>query len=222
MCFSSEASFGASIVLGTIGVVAVSKVKKPSQIPFAVIPLMFAVQQASEGMLWIGLSDPNHESWRHWPVYFFLVFAQVIWPVWIPFSVLLLERKQLRKKILTIFLFIGLLISSYLLYCLFVYEVSAEVRSGHIRYNLYFPESLVWISGIFYFIPIGFSPLVSSVKGMTVLGLATLLSFVITEIFLEDHLISVWCFFAAILSIMVLGIVWGINKNKPEFNDTVS
>jgi hypothetical protein len=57
MCFSAGASFGASAVLGAIGIVTLTKAKTTDQIPFASIPLLFAVQQAVEGTLWIGLTQ---------------------------------------------------------------------------------------------------------------------------------------------------------------------
>jgi len=204
MCFSASASFGASIVLGAVGLVTLRKIKQPSQIPFAAIPLMFAVQQVSEGMLWIGLSDPGHAAWRHFPVYIFLIFAQIIWPSWIPFSVFLLEKDQIRKRILMVFLMFGLAISSYLLYCMFAYEISAEIREGHIHYTLNFPLAFTWISGVLYFIPTVVSLFVSSLKRMWILGLAILFSFLATQLFFEDYVISIWCFFAAILSVIVL------------------
>ena len=43
MCFSASASFGTSVVLGTIGVVTLAKVKRCVQLLFAFIPVMFAV-----------------------------------------------------------------------------------------------------------------------------------------------------------------------------------
>lgn len=208
MCFSAGASFGTSVVLGALGVVTLKKVKEPRQLPFAFIPIMFATQQFSEGLLWIGLSDPAvHSSWQHFPVYIFLVFAQILWPVWIPFSVLLLEKDKIRKSILRILLIMGLSISGYLLYCMFVYDVSAEIRSGHIHYNLNFPVAFTWISGILYFIPTVISLFVSGVKRMPVLGTAIWMSFILTMVFFEDYLISVWCFFAAIISLIILVMV---------------
>ena len=205
MCFSASASFGASVVLGTVGVITLRKVKEPAQIPFAVIPLMFAVQQFSEGMLWIGLSDSAHASWRHFPVYIFLVFAQLVWPAWVPFSILLLEKDRIRKRILTFFFIMGLSIAGYLLYCIFAYDVSAEIRSGHIHYTLNFPLTFTLISSVLYFTPTVVSLFVSSIKRMVFLGFAILISFLVTKIFLQDFLISVWCFFAAMLSLVVLG-----------------
>ena len=213
MCFSAGASFGASVVLGTIGVVSLKKVEDPRQRAFAAIPVMFAVQQLSEGALWVALADPAHTSWQDFPLYVFLVFAQIIWPVWIPFSVLIMEKDPVRKRILTGLLSMGLLISIYLLYCLFAYPVFADIQAGHIRYTLNFPLAVAWISSVLYFIPTVISLFVSGVRRIPLLGAAILLSFMATKIFFEDHLISVWCFFAAVLSVVVLGIISSYNRS---------
>lgn len=213
MCFSAGASFGASAALGAVGLVTLKNVKTSDQVPFAMIPLLFAVQQAAEGMLWIGLSGAAHSSWRHFPVYIFLIFAQLVWPVWVPFSILLLEKEIIRKKILYGLLAVGTGTSLYLLYCLFVYDVKAEIQTGHIKYTLNFPLAYAWISSVFYFMPTVLPLFVSSFKRMWILGLAILSSFIITKIYFEEHLISVWCFFAALISGTVLFILF---KSKKE------
>lgn len=212
MCFSASASFGAGIVLGAIGAVAITKTKKPSQAPFAVIPLLFAIHQVSEGFVWMGL--PENKPWVDIPIYFYLVFAQVIWPAWVPFSFYKLEKDHARKKFLGILLGVGIVVSLYLAYCLIAYNIEAEIHEGHIKYILNFPETMVWISGVLYFIAIIFSPFVSSISKMTYLGAALLLTFILAQIFFEDQFISVWCFFAAILSVVVLQLMLHINK-KP-------
>jgi hypothetical protein len=171
------------------------------------IPLLFAVQQMAEGMLWVGLSGTDHESWRHFPVYIFLIFAQIVWPIWAPLSILLLEQERARKKILSMLLAIGITSSLYLLYCMLAYDVGAEIHGEHIRYTLDFPLAFVWISSVFYFIPTVIPLFASSFKKMWILGLAVLTSFIVTKIYFEEHLISVWCFFAALLSLTVLSIL---------------
>lgn len=215
MCFSAGASFGASVVLGAVGVTTLKNVKTSEQVPFAMIPLIFAVQQAAEGMLWIGLSGTEHASWRHFPVYIFLIFAQLVWPVWAPFSILLLEKDALRKKILYLLLAVGAVTSLYLMYCMFVYDLKAEIQTGHIHYTLDFPLAFAGISGVLYFMPTVLPLFVSSFKRMWILGLAILSSFIITKIYFEEHLISVWCFFAALISVTVLLI---LIKSKKEVN----
>jgi hypothetical protein len=44
MCFSATASFVAGTTLSTIGVVTITKVKQRSELPFALIPLLFGIQ----------------------------------------------------------------------------------------------------------------------------------------------------------------------------------
>jgi hypothetical protein len=212
MCFSASASFSTGAVLGTIGVITLTKVKEFRQAPFAVIPILFGIQQFSEGMLWIGLSDPTHASWRHFAVYIFLIFAQLVWPAWVPFSVFLLEKEKVRRRILTGLMVMGLSISLYLLYCMLTYDVSAEIQSGHIHYTLSFPMAFTWVTSVMYFVPTVMTLFISSVKKMPLLGVAILLSFMLTKIFFEDYLISVWCFFAAVLSLVVLWIASQFNK----------
>ena len=152
MCFSAGASFGASAILGAIGTITLKKAKTTNEIPFASIPLLFGLQQAAEGALWIGLSSGN-ESWKHFPVYIFLILAQLVWPVWIPFSILQLENDRTRGTIIKGILGVGSCISLYLTYCMIVYGVNAEIHSGHILYTLSFPTAFAWIRNVLYFVP---------------------------------------------------------------------
>ena len=215
MCFSAGASFGASAILGTIGIVTLKKAKTTNEIPFASIPLLFGAQQAAEGVLWIGLSSGN-ESWKHFPVYIFLIFAQLVWPVWIPFSILQLENDRTRATIIKGMLGVGSCISLYLLYCMLVYGVKAEIHTGHILYKLSFPAAFAWINNVFYFVPTVVPLFISSIKRIQLLGLAVLASFVFSRIYFMEHLISVWCFFAAILSIIIFWIVSTLKKAIPQ------
>ena len=59
MCFSASASFGAGIVLSSIGIATITKTQSRSQLSLAFIPLIFAVQQFSEGFLWLSLLHPG-------------------------------------------------------------------------------------------------------------------------------------------------------------------
>jgi hypothetical protein len=216
MCFSAGASFGASAIIGTIGIITLKKTKTTNEIPFASIPLLFAVQQAAEGMVWIGLSSGNSESWKHFPVYIFLIFAQVVWPVWIPFSVSRLENDRTRGTTIKAILGMGGCTSLYLLYCMIVYNVKAEIHSEHILYTLSFPAAYTWMTSVFYFVPTVVTLFISSVKRVRLLGLAVLISFVFSKIYFTEHLISVWCFFAGILSIIVFWIILTLKKVVPQ------
>lgn len=206
MCFSAEASFVAGGVLAVVGVASVKNAKSADQIPFAAIPFLFAVQQSAEGTVWLGLGIANAESWRQFPIYIFLILAQVVWPFWVPLSVLLLEKNSLRRKIMQVILSMGVAISFYLLYCLFAYDVSAEIHSGHIKYALDFPLHFVWLTNIFYFVPTVIPLFICSIKKMVLLGIMVLISLIVAQVYFEAHLISVWCYSAAIISITIFWI----------------
>ena len=55
MCFSATANFVGSGVLGTVGIVTLTKVKHRRELLFAALPALFAVHQFIEGFVWLGL-----------------------------------------------------------------------------------------------------------------------------------------------------------------------
>jgi hypothetical protein len=209
MCFSAEASFSASAVLGIVGVITVKKVKDPSQLAFACIPFLFGFQQLSEGVLWLSLTHTEYAYLQTTSTYLFLIIAQIIWPTWVPYSIMLLEKNEKHRKNLKIILGIGIALSLYLTFCYLFYNVKAEISNHHIKYNLDFPHEkhFLWLTALFYFIPTVVSAFVSSVKRMHLLGTTILLSCILTRLFTIHYFISVWCFFAAIISVLVLLII---------------
>lgn len=116
MCFSTGASFGASDVLSVIDIATLSRCGNRQQMAFAEIPLIFAIQQAAEGLVWLALLQPGYALWLKPATYTFLTFAQVIWPSLLPFAILLPETSAPRRKMLYTLTGIGLLVSGYLAY----------------------------------------------------------------------------------------------------------
>ena len=53
MCFSATASFISGTALCVIGVATLKQTKAPAEIPFALIPLLFGIQQLTEGVIWL-------------------------------------------------------------------------------------------------------------------------------------------------------------------------
>jgi hypothetical protein len=51
MCFSATASFVAGSALSAVGAVTITKAKRKAEIPFATIPLLFGIQQLTEGLI---------------------------------------------------------------------------------------------------------------------------------------------------------------------------
>ena len=53
---------------------------------FASIPLVFAAQQATEGVVWLTIDGSAHATVHRLAVFAFLGLALVVWPIWLPLS----------------------------------------------------------------------------------------------------------------------------------------
>lgn len=212
MCFSASASFGAGVILSAIGIASIKKVQSPSQIIFASIPLIFAVQQIMEGFLWLALSNPYYAPFQEFTTYVFLFFAQIVWPFWVPYAILKLEIKKRRKSVDFFLVGIGVLVSSYLAFCLSSFNIDAKIFENHILYIQDYPASISHYLGFLYIIATIAPSFFSRIRHMWVFGLAVLISYIISKVFYTDYIISVWCFFASIISIAVLAILQEYNK----------
>jgi hypothetical protein len=230
MCFSATASFGASAVLGIVGMASVAKAKTTPQRVFAAIPLLFAVQQFSEGLLWLSLKNADMASWQSSLTYIFLVFAMAIWPFWVPFSIWLLEKDVKRKKIIKGFVWMGAIVAIGVGFVLFSYPVevvtpfcfscptpaSSSVYQ-HLHYEFAIPslvKKLIVAFSVLYIAATIITPFLSGIKKMKWLGIVFLASYLFAVTLYNGFVISVWCFFAAILSFVVLWIIIDLRRNK--------
>jgi len=214
MCFSANASFSAAAVLTVIGVVSIKKTNHPSQFAFAFIPLIFAMQQFSEGFLWLNLPEGGNPTIVKYATYCFVFFAQIFWPIWVPYSIYLLEKNSKQKGILKILLASGILVSFYLTYCLITIGVEAKIIEYHIAYIQKYPLSLRAFVIAFYAMSTVVPLFVSSLKHMWILGFAVLISYLISVYFYQQNSLSVWCFFSSIMSIGIYIII----KQQSESN----
>ena len=216
MCFSAGASFAGGVVISAIGVATIIKVHKPSQIVFASIPLFFGFQQFVEGCLWLILQHPEYARFQNMVMYTFLIMAQIFWPMMVPLAVLQMEQKKKKKRVLKIFLCIGLSVSLYYIFCLILFSVTPQITGYHIHYMEGSPKIPTFIAFIFYLIA-SIPPLfISSIKKTHLLGILMSLSCLVTIIFFTHYLTSVWCFFAALISAV---IYWILSDSKKEFNN---
>lgn len=216
MCFSASVSFGASVLLLGVGVSAIKKVESPKMLAFASIPILFGIQQLSEGMLWLTLPNPDLINWQHTSIYLFLIFAQIIWPTWMPLSMWLIEKEKGRKKILRYLLILGGTISSYLIYWILISDISAFILGRHIKYSFYYPNQDLHVA---LYLLASITPLfIASLKRIKVFGWSLVGSLALSYIFFFHSIVSVWCFFAAILSVQILLIiVYNKKEQKTPF-----
>jgi hypothetical protein len=213
MCFSPVASFAVGAGLLGPGYYAIKRTENRSMLAFACTPALFSFHQFAEGVLWLSLKNPDFASWYNPALYSYSFISQPIWPIWVPFIMWLMEPDKSRKKILFYLLFVGGASSIYMFYCLITYNISAVVENGHIRYYRDFPY--LNIMRPVNFVTIAVTPFLSTLRHTKLLAAAMMVSLILTYFFFTNYLISVWCFFAAILSLLVILV---INTNRKIIN----
>jgi hypothetical protein len=204
MCFSAAASFSAAAVIGSVGIVTLSSAAaKPDHriLALAAFPMLFALQQVVEGFLWLDLASPEPGALRGVLVHAFQGYAEVFWPTFAPLAALLSERQRWRRILMSVCLVIGVALSAYLLVAMIGHPYQASVGQGHVVYrnDFQYPKGIEAP----YVVATTLSLLLSSAKEVQRLALVILIGFAVAYVSFHHAYISVWCFFAAIASVLV-------------------
>ena len=213
MCFSAEASFISSAILTAGGAATLKQVKQRSELPLAVIPLVFAFHQFIEGCLWL-THDYVSPPWLvSLLAHAFPLIAYSVWPTLVPYAVYRVETGPARKKLLMICRIIGIGVSVFFLFHILQGPVTAKFINQSIHYDFYFSPWVLsqWLYG---FSIIG-ATLLSSHRIIIAFGIGLVISYnVAKQIYLATYP-SVFCFFAAILSLAIyLQIRYGARSGR--------
>ena len=181
------------------GAATLNKANRAAEAPFAAIPLLFGIQQIIEGILWLSF-DVDPALLKTVSTYAYSMFSHVLWPILVPISVGLLETRPLRRKFLAAFQISGIAVGLYLLYLIIRLPVTATLD-----------KHIVYVSPHFYQLPVMSlylaatcaSCMVSSHRLIKVFGVLALISFAAAYWVHAAAFFSIWCFFAAILSLII-------------------
>jgi hypothetical protein len=210
MCFSATASFVAGASLSLIGLISISYSRSLKQRMIAAIPLSFGIQQFAEGLVWKGMEAQN-DLMVGYAAHIFLFIAAFFWPVWIPLTMRTIETHEKRRAILTALTAGGGALGCFLIYQGLTSGILVRIVNCHIMYTIgnsisYLPESLAYILVTIVPFFIVLNPLVN------LMGIAIAVSYVISYLFYIKAFISVWCFFAAIISFFAAFIIYKLDE----------
>jgi len=200
MCFSASASFIAGTSLSVLGVAALRKTEAKREQPFAMIPLLFGMQQMAEGVIWLTVSH-DAPLVKEAMTYVYSGFSHVLWPMYVPFAMGVLETVRWRKRAILAFGVAGIAVGLYLLYSIVNRPLVAAVVGGHIVYTS--PHFYLVPVMVLYLASTCVSCFFSSHGFIKLFGVLSLLSFVAAYLVHVRALVSIWCFFAAILSVLI-------------------
>lgn len=228
MCFSAKASFIATGLLVPLGAAAIEIAWAKGQrrmVPLAMVPLVFGVQQACEGVLWLGLeaqplaSIGEPPAGMVWASLAFLFFSYAFWPLWMPMAaVWLLPRSRLVQWPLVRALPLLGLLPGVLLWLPLLTHTSQALPHQSGRSLVYALPP--WVAHLLppFLGPALYAALIviplllvpsARVRGfaLTLLG-----AFALTEWSSSEALTSVWCYASALLSAQILWILQSENE----------
>jgi hypothetical protein len=213
MCFSATANFVGSGVLGTVGVVTLTRVRHRRELLFAALPALFAVHQFIEGFVWLGLDGILSPVVAHDMGAAFMLYAQGLLPFLLPLSVLLFEPNGKSRGRMVPFLVLGGATTLYILWALTAYPLELFVRGNSIVYiNQATNNTAV---GLLYVIATCGSLFFSKIKMMVLFGAANLLILLVVMAFKRYAFTSLWCAYAAVASVIILAYFWQSHAERP-------
>lgn len=220
MCFSASVSYSAATVLVGTGVYAIQQARRlhPPYLMWALVPVLFGLQQAFEGGVWQELDAGNANAAVPFALGFHF-FSHFLWLWWLPLSSYLVEPSQasktgkLRKRVIggcAMFgAFTGTLVFSVMLF--HPEWMSVGMREHSITYDF----SVPWRSSIhlpitpaaLYALTILVPLLFSSHRLIRIFGGLVALSSLLASATYGYAYVSVWCFFAAVLSLYLVYMI---------------
>jgi hypothetical protein len=214
MCFSATASFTAAAITGGIGIATLGRVTTRAEMPMAAVPLIFALQQAIEGGLWLTVDSGSAAGLTRALTYGFLFIAEVWWPIFVPVAVILAEPERWRRRSMLGLLVLGVAVGLYLLRSILGREYRAIIVDDHLVYASTGP--LPFTVAAAYFAATVLPPLLSSRRIIAILGAIILVGAATAYAFYWQAFVSVWCFFAAVASGVILFHFERVRRERHE------
>jgi len=213
MCFSADANFAGSGVLGVAGVVTLTKVKHRRELLFAALPTLFAIHQFIEGFVWLGLDGILSPVVAHNMGAAFMLYAQGLLPFLLPLSVLLFEPNAKSRRRMLPFAVLGGATALYILWALTAYPLQVYVRGNSIVYvNQATNHTAV---ALFYVLATCGSLFFSKIRMMVIFGAANLAILLLVLQVKRYAFTSLWCAYAAVASVIILAYFWRSHPERP-------
>jgi uncharacterized protein DUF6629 len=213
MCFSAAANFVGSGVLGVIGVATLTHVKHRRELLFASLPTLFAVHQFIEGFVWLGLDGKLSPTVTHDMASAYMLYAQGLLPFLLPLSVFLFEPDGAGRRRMLPFLALGGGTTLYILWALMAYPLEVYVKGNSIVYINQATNNMT--VAILYVIATCGSLFLSKVRPMVIFGIANLAILLFVMEYKRYAFTSLWCAYAAVASIIILGYFWKTSGIRP-------
>ncbi|KQP62708.1 DUF6629 family protein [Nocardioides sp. Leaf285] len=201
MCFSLQADLVAGAVVLPLGALALREVRAPRELPLPALPVLFAVHQLVEALVWAGADGLVSDTTAHRAALAYVVFALPFLPLYLPLAVLLVARPD-RRGLVAPFVALGGAVGAYMAWHLWTGGVRTTVRDHAIVYYVGLGEPE--ISTGLYIVAVVGACVLAGHRWITAFGLANLVGLLVVGYAYADAFASLWCVWAAVSSVLIL------------------
>lgn len=207
MCYSAEADMVAGLVIGAVGIDAIRHIDDRRYLPLAAVPLVLAGHQLIEAVAWWSMEGRASPASGELAVAAYLLIALGIVPLLVPYAVWRSEVDPARRARMLPFLAIGLVTSMALLYGMAAGTYGATIAGRYIEYAIAAPGG--GLVGGTYVLATCVPFLLSSNRRLVLFGGINLVAVSVLALLLSAGLISLWCVWAAVTSVVIAREVRG-------------
>jgi Trk-type K+ transport system membrane component len=223
MCFSPDADFTASAVVGVVGIATLRRVRGRHELIIGALPLLFALHQFTEGFVWLGLRGEVSSGLGNTAKDIYVIFAYVALPIIVPLGLYLLEPSRKHRRWVLPFVMLGVAVGGFLLWQVTQHPLYAQEHASCIAYNSNAPYMAQ--AAAVYVIATCVPALLSSRRYLQWFGVVNLVGVAIAYSVREAEFTSVWCVYAALVSVLILEhfrrqrqVETGISSSQPAMS----
>jgi hypothetical protein len=87
MCFSATSSFASAAAVGSVGFATLPKIRSWREVLLGILPLLFALHQFEEGIVWLSLESHLPQGWGRSAAWLYILFAHALLPAYSPWAI---------------------------------------------------------------------------------------------------------------------------------------
>ena len=201
MCFSPEADLVTGIVVSGVGIDALRRAPDRRYLPLAAIPLLLGFHQTIEAFAWWGMRGDLPRQVGETATWLYLAIALVVVPALVPVAFHSAEADRGRRARLVPFVVLGAAVAAALLPGLLNGGGGGEMACRYISY-----DAGVGYAGYvlpFYVAATCAPMLLSGSRRLVLFGTANLIVVGLLGWLLARGVISLWCVWAAVSSVVI-------------------
>lgn len=198
MCFSPQADLASAAVIAPLGLLALRAARSPRELPLASLPALFALHQAVEALVWLGLRGHVGAGVQDAAATAYLLVAQAVLPVLVPAAFLALEPRGRARVAL---LGLGCAVGGYLAWTILARPVDVTADRHVVVYTT--RTHLDGLLAVAYVSAVCGPALLSARPLLRAFGVVNLVGVLLAALVRYEAVTSVWCTYAALASVLV-------------------